>query len=135
MLQAKSRFQTFAIACLAGLLSLAPVTTVAAETKTESETQSETGKDTKQKAAFDEKMNTAVEKWNTLSEAQKDEIYNLLGNKTEAEIQAMQKLAEYGVLTKSDVEIFSSRMNNQLEKIKDSGDFPLFRQHYNKSSK
>jgi len=126
----------FAIVCMIGFVGISPTTTYAAETNTESVKLSETNKSQKDtKAAFEEKMKKANEKWKTLTAKQKEEIYDLLETNLQEQEKLMDKLVEFGVMQKEDVVIFKSRMLDKFNKLKESGEFPLLIQNHNKSSK
>ncbi|MDF2537211.1 MAG: hypothetical protein K0S76_232 [Herbinix sp.] len=126
MYQAKLCF--FAIACMAGLVGFSPVVTLAAETDTESVTLSEKDRDQKDnKSAYKKKMKEANQKWDTLSSKQKEEVYALIENKMKAEINIMDKLVDYGVMTKEDADAIKNHMTAKFKKIKDNGEFPLMR--------
>jgi hypothetical protein len=132
----KSRLCGFAIACMVGLLGTNPITVFAVETNIESETLSDTNKDHKEKkAAYEEKMKKASEKWNTLTVEQKNTVYALLENELQAENKLMDKLVEYGVMEKQDATIMKALMSEKFKKLKESGEFPLSRQKCNKSRK
>jgi ribosomal protein S20 len=132
MLKAK----LFAVACLVGLIGLCPRTAIAADTDTGSKTISE--KDSGQKdrrSSFEEKMQKAAESWNALTKKQKDEIYNLLENSLKSEIKVMDKLVEYGVIGKEDAAAIKANMTDNLKSMKESGEFPFYRQRSPKSKK
>ena len=127
----KSKLSSFAIAGAIGLASLSPITTEAAETKTESTTQTEIKTDCKEckdkKVEFDKKMKAAREKWNALSQTQKDEVYTLLENKIKESNKVLDKLVELKVLDQSDAENLKANQAARYQKMKESGEFPLLR--------
>jgi len=126
----------FAIVCMVGFMGISPITAIAAETNTESVTLSDANKSQKdRKAAFEEKMKKASEKWKTLTAKQKQEIYALLESNMQVEVKLMDKLVEFGVLEKEDVVNFKTHMLDKFNKLKESGEFPLIRQKDNKRSK
>ena len=132
----KTKLSGFAIACIVGLVGLFPVSTFAAETNTESVTLSEKDKSQKEnRAAFDEKMRIANEKWNTLSAKQKNEVYALLESKLKEENRLMDKLVELGVMEKVDADTLKAHMSENFNKVKASGEFPLLRKKCNNKSK
>lgn len=118
------------VAALAVMISgVTPVTASAAETDTGTMTLSEKDKDHKgSRALFEEKVNKAIRKWNTLSADQKNEVYTLLEEESKAQDKVLDKLAELGVMDKKDTERMKSRRADYMKKLKESGDFPLFRQ-------
>ena len=132
----KTKLCGFAIACIVGFVGLFPVFTLAAETNTESVTLSDKDKNHKEnKAAIDEKMRIANEKWNTLSIKQKNEVYTLLEGRMKEENRLMDKLVELGVMEKSDADTMKAHMLEKYNKAKTSGEFPLLRRKCNNKSK
>jgi DNA-binding protein Fis len=131
----KAKLSCFAIACMSGLLMISPLNTFAAETNSESVTLSE-NKNSQQekKAAFEEKMKKASDKWKTLSTKQKDEIYSLIESEMQTETKLMDKLVEFGILEKVDAVTFKAYMLDKYNKMKESGEFPLYQKKGNKSS-
>ncbi|MDF2543086.1 MAG: hypothetical protein K0S47_2804 [Herbinix sp.] len=125
----------FAIACMVGYLGVNPVTAVAAETNTESVTLSDKGKQDEIKSDFYDKMNKALEKWNTLSAKQKEEVYVILETEMKAELKLMDKLVSLGVMPKEDVENYKTNLVEKFTQMRESGDFPFFRQKGHKSRK
>jgi catalase len=124
----RAKIGSLAIACMLGCVSLSPVYAFAAETNTESTTLSEnTEKQKDKKAAFDEAMKQATEKWNSLSASQKAEVYSLIENEMKAEIKLMDKFVEFGIISKDDATAFTARLMERFSKMKDSGEFPLAR--------
>ena len=127
----KAKLSSFAIAGVIGLASLSPITTVAAETKTESTTQTENktdGNDSKEnKAKFDKKMKAAREQWNSLSQKQKDEVYILLENEIKEHNKILDKLVELNLLEQSDADNYKENQATRYQKIKESGEYPLLR--------
>ncbi len=127
----KAKFSSFAIAGVIGLVSLSPITTVAAETKTESTTQAEIKTDCNdckdKKAEFDKKLKEASEKWSSLSQNQKNEVYTLLENKMKENNKVLDKLVELKVLEQSDAENLKANQASIYQKMKESGKFPLLR--------
>lgn len=134
----KAKLCGFAIASMIGITfaSVSPITTFAAETNTESVALSEMSSDQKElKAAFEMKMNKANEKWKSLTTQQKDEIYALIENEVQVEMKLMDKLVEFGVMDKADTTILKTYMMDRFNNLKQSGEFPLYKQKGNKSSK
>jgi ribosomal protein S20 len=125
----KGKLCSIAFAGFIGLASIGPVTIYAAETNTESVTVSETNKKcSESKSAFKEKIKQAKEKWSTLTDAQKQEVYAILEDQMKAESNLMDKLVELGVLEKDDAEMLKSRMTEKFNEMKESGEFPFFQQ-------
>lgn len=128
----KTKFCSFAVAgiiCIMGILGIRSITAFAANTDQEPETFSEINNDKKDhdKAAYKEKMMKAAEKWNALSQKQKDEVYVLLENELQAKGRLMDKLTDLGVMQKTDAEKIKTRMAEHLKKAKESGELPLLK--------
>lgn len=127
----KAKLSSFAIAGVIGLASLSPITTIAAEAKTESTTQAEIktdGNDGKEKKAeFDKKMKAAREKWNSLSQTQKSEVYTLLENEIKEHNKLLDRLVELKLLDQSDADNYKANHAARYQKIKESGEYPLFK--------
>lgn len=130
----KSKLCCFAIAGMLGIAGLSPVTTLAAETTMKTTALSES-KDCKEerKAEFEEKMKTAKEKWNQLTQKQKDEIYTLVEDKMKVESNLMDKLVEFGVIEKTDAANIQKYKEKKFNQLKESGEFPIFRKRGNKN--
>jgi len=128
----KTKLCGFAIAFMVGFLGFSPIAAAAAETNSESVTLSEKKNDQKdqkdKRAAFEEKMKQAREKWNTLTAKQKNEVYTLLENEMMIEKQVLDKLVEFGVMDKNDANNLVNRMTQNYNKAKESGEFPFFKQ-------
>lgn len=124
----KAKLCSFAMISAIGIASLGSITTVAAQTNTDSVTLTENKKDHKdKKAVFEKKMKAAEEKWNTLTQGQKDEVYTLLMTELDNESKVLDKLAELGVLEKSDVDILKAFKIEMYNRLKESGEFPFSR--------
>lgn len=121
----KSKLCGFAFACVLGVFALNPIS-AAAEDNSESLTLSQKNKDQQdQRAAFEDAVKNAIEKWGTLNDKQKAEVYTLLENEMKAEYSLLDKLVELGVFNKEDATFIKERMQEKLNSIKKSGDFPL----------
>lgn len=124
----KAKLCSFAIAGAIGLASLSPVTTIAAETTAESTTQTENKTDHKvKKAEFEKKMKAAREKWNALTQEQKNEIYAMLENEMNEENRILDKLVELGVFEQSDIGSLKEFRLDRYNRMKESGEFPFAR--------
>ena len=131
----KTRLFGFAVACAVAILGVNPVTAFGAETDTQTVTMSE--KDTGRKenqALMEEKINQSIQKWNTLTTAQKNEVYALLEEEQRAQDKLMDKLAALGVLDKNDVTRNKAERAEFLNRLHLSGEFPLLK-HKGKKSK
>lgn len=132
----KAKLCSFAIACMIGSVSINPIATFAAETNTESVTRSETNTNQNdKKAAFEKKIKEANDKWMTLTEKQKEEVYVLIQNEMQIQNTLLDKLVELGVMQKEDAVNMKALMLENFNKVKESGAFPLFQQKRSKSSK
>ena len=69
------------------------------------------------------------EKWDTLSEAQKQEIYDLAEARMNADIGLMQKLAEAGFLDGDHVSERIDRMQERMKQLREAGECPLSMGH------
>lgn len=130
---------SMAIACLVSIIGMSPISTFAAETDSESVTLTETDeiqqdKKEEQKDIFRDKKKEAREKWDTLSEKQKDEVYQLLEKNMKIQYEIMDKLVDLGVLHKEDVTVMKANMAERLERAKEKGEFPLFKEKKRKSN-
>ena len=65
------------------------------------------------------------EKWNALSDEQKQEIYELAETRMNADIGLMQKLAEAGILDGDHVGERIGRMQERMKQIREAGECPL----------
>jgi hypothetical protein len=132
----KVKLCSFAIACMVGIFGFSPVATLAAQTDPESVTLTEADKTQKDKrAAFEEKMKKASEKWNSLTAKQKDEVYAMIESNMKSESKLMDKLVELGVMDKKDAEILKTNMTEKFNEMKQSGDFPFSRKKHKDSNK
>ena len=121
----KSKLCGIVFACVFGIFAMNPMP-AAAEDNSESLTLSQKNKDQQdQRAAFEDAVKNAIEKWGTLNDKQKAEVYTLLENEMKAEYSLLDKLVELGVFAKDDATFIKERMQEKLNSIKKSGDFPL----------
>jgi len=124
----KSKLCGFAIALMIGSVGISPAHAYAAETNTETTELSQ--KDSSQKdnrAAFDEAMQKATDKWNKLTDKQKAEVYALLETEMKDEFKLMDKLVEFGVFGKEDAAFIKTRMQQKFDELQKNGEFPLAR--------
>lgn len=117
---------TFTAALCLGLAFASPVTTFATETNAQTDVLLKDGNH-KNKGNFEEKMRKAKEKWDSLSDKQKEEIYALLENEIQVETKMFNKLVELGVMEKEDAEKSIGYLNECLSKIRKNGTFPFCR--------
>lgn len=131
----KAKLFGLAVACILGSGSI-PITVHAADMQTEAATVSDNDRNQKDnKLSFDETMKKANEKWNALSSSQKEQVYALVENEMNAEMQLFDKMAELGVMEQNDVAMIKNRMQDRLNQLKASGEFPFVRQRGPKRSK
>lgn len=124
----KAKLCSLALAGVIGIAGVTPMTATATETKTESTTQTENNYNHKSKRAeFEKKMKEAKEKWNTLSQGQKDEVYALLENGMNEESKILDKLVELGIFAQADADILKAFKMEKYNALKESGEFPFFK--------
>lgn len=131
----KAKLFGLAVACILGSGSI-PITVLAADMQTESATVSDMDRNQKDnRSSFDDTMRKANEKWNALSDSQKEQVYSLVENEMKAEMQLFDKMAELGVMEKNDVAAIKNHMQDRLNQLRASGEFPFVRQRGPKRSK
>jgi hypothetical protein len=119
-----------------GISGISPIAAHAAETNAQSTTLSEKEQGQKGgRTAFEDAMNKALEKWKTLTDKQKAEVYSLVEDEMKAEMKLLDKLVEHGVMQQKDVTALKNRMQDRFNQLKTSGDFPFVKQKGTKSSK
>ena len=123
----KKELCTFAVALSMGLAVAAPVTTFATETKAQELITNKKEENQKRKGQFEEKMKNAREKWNALSDKQKNEVYGLLEQEVEVETKLFKKLVDFGVMEKEDADKSISYLKDCLKRLKESKEFPFGR--------
>ncbi len=124
----KTRLFGFAVAVMTAMLGIHPVTAFAAKAPAQTEQVSEKEKDQKgNRALFEEKMNNAIKKWDTLTTGQKNEVYALMEHELAAQNKTLDKLADLGVMAKEDAAMIKTERMNRFNKIRESGEFPLMR--------
>jgi len=125
----KAKLCGFAIAGIIGCATFLPMSAYATETNKESVTLSENNNNHKErKAAFEESMKKANEKWNALTVNQKAEIYALIEEEMKAEMRLLDKLVEYEIISKEDASAVKGHLMSRFSEIKKSGEFPFMRQ-------
>jgi DNA polymerase II large subunit len=124
----KARLFGFAIALAVVITGISPVTASAAAADTQTIQMSEKDKDHKgNRALFEEKMNNAIKKWNTLTTEQKKDVYALLEDEIKVQNRLLDKLVKLGVMTKEDAVMLKLERMDRFNKLKESGDFPLMK--------
>ena len=129
----KSKLFGLAIASMVGWLYMSPIDAQASETNSESVTLSESSKDQRdtKPPQYEDSLQKAIDKWSTLTNRQKAEVYALLEKEMKAEIKLVNKLVDLGVLDESDANAITTRMQDKLAELKKSGEFPLSRPRHN----
>lgn len=124
----KAKLCSLAFACIVGLFGFIPIVAYAAETDTETTQLFEKNKDDQDKAkAFEEKMIAATEKWRTLSEKQKNEIYCLMEKEMKAKFKVLDAYVKLGIIVEEDAEHMKMRMKEKFNEIKECGELPLLK--------
>lgn len=122
----KTKLCGFALLCVIGLLGTSPISVLAAETDVGSITLSDRDKDDdEKKSAFKEKWKQAQEKWSSLNDSQKDEVYSLLEKELSAKITVMEKLTSLGIIQKEDFEAMKAHMEEEFKDAKKDREFPF----------
>lgn len=125
----KAKLCSFAIAGLIGCASFLPMSAYATETNNESVTLSEKNDNHKErKAAFEESIKKANQKWNSLTAQQKAEVYALIEDEMKSEMRLLDKLAEFEIISKEDAAAVKGHLMSRFGEIKKSGEFPFMRQ-------
>jgi ribosomal protein S20 len=122
----RSKLCGIAIASMISCFSISPLPVAAAESNTVTVTLSESNRENSQ-TSFDKIMNDANEKWNSLSNKQKSEVYSLIEKEMKAEAKLLDKLVDLGVMNKEDASMLKARMQERFEELKKNGEFPLSR--------
>lgn len=126
----KSKLCSLVIATAIGSIAFVPTKVFAKDTIGTSVIVSENmnqKKDTK--TSFDEKIRKANDVWKSLTNEQRNEIFSMLEEEVNIELNVLNKLVEYGILDKVDGDILSKHLLERFETIKNSEDFPLFRKN------
>lgn len=132
----RTRLFGLAVTAMVAVVGISPVTALAAATDTQTLELSEKDKDHQgNRALFEEKMNNAIKKWNTLTTNQKKDVYTLLENEIKAHNKTSDKLVELGVITKEDAGLMKQERMERFTKLRESGEFPLLKPKGNKRNK
>ena len=119
------------IATAIGSIAFAPTKVLANDNTGVSVIVSEVNNKKDTQASFDEKIKKANDAWKALTDKQRNEIYTMLEEEVNIELNVLNKLVEYGILEKLDADILSKHLLERFETIKKSEDFPLFRKSGN----
>lgn len=68
-----------------------------------------------------------MDKWNKLTDAQKQEIYKIMESRNQADAQLLDKMAELGVMDADAVKEMKAGIDKMYKEIKDKGEFPMMR--------
>ncbi|MBH1940270.1 30S ribosomal protein S20 [Mobilitalea sibirica] len=132
----KTKLCGFALTGLIGFIGLSPITAYAGDMSTKSITLSEKDQNNQdKKTAMKEKVQKAREKWNTLTDKQKDEVYLLMEKEMQSKLNLMDKLVKLGVMDKDEVDRLKVRMTEKFNHMKESGEFPFPRKSSHKNSR
>jgi hypothetical protein len=132
----KTRLFGMVIALAVAITGMSPVSAFAATADTETVELSEKDKDHKgNRALYEEKMNNAIKKWNTLTTEQKKDVYALLENEIKAQNRILDKLVDLEVMIKEDAERLKAERMVRFSKLKESGDFPFMKLKGSKKDK
>ncbi len=135
----KTRLFGFAIAFMMAIAGVSPAAAFAAATDTDTQTVTQSDKDHEHKggnrALFEERVNKAIQKWDTLTADQKNEVYALLEEEMKAQNKVMDKMVQLGVMDKADAAKIQSERTERFEKLRKSGEFPLMRHKGKKKCK
>lgn len=107
-------------------------TTTAATTTTTPGMWNRTNLTVEQKAAMEEQRqlqmeqrDAALAKWNALTDAQKNEIYDLTEKASAIESQIIDKYLEYGIVDQTTADNIKTRMNERNAQMRTDGQFPM----------
>ncbi len=81
------------------------------------------------------KMQESQKKWSALTDAQKNEIYDLVDKQIDIKIQTIDRMATNGVIDKDTADKMKSGLTERKVNMRKSGAMPLFgfgKRHYQK---
>ena len=122
----KYRLCLVALTLAMSLMVVQPVSVLAADTQTEEVDQK--GPNDKMGASYE----AALDKWNKLSDAQKQEVYAILKNKQKADMEVLDKLASLGVIEKTEATVMKAGLEKIYKNMIEKGQFPIMKPHRNK---
>ncbi|MDP4163444.1 MAG: DUF2680 domain-containing protein [Bacillota bacterium] len=86
-----------------------------------------------QKAQFEakrqemmQKMQDAQKKWAAMTDAQKNEIYDLMDKQIDAKLQTIDKLSASGVIDKDTADKMKAKLTERKAQMRTSGEMPMF---------
>lgn len=130
----KAKLLSFAVLCMLGLGSMNPGSALANDTQIKSIQESNNSRKDN-RTSFDEIMKNANDKWNSLDNKQKEQIYDLVEKELKVEMELLDKLVDLGVMNKNDVALIKNNMQIRMDNLRSSGRFPFARQRNPKGSK
>jgi|GEM_PF-4006201 len=71
-----------------------------------------------------QEMQQLHEKWDALTDRQRNAVYKLFAQKGKAEIALMDEYATLGLISEDEAEEYAARVKNWLEALKESGKLP-----------
>lgn len=77
-----------------------------------------------QKAEWKAKIENSQKKWSEMTDAQKNEIYELMDKQIDTKIQLIDKYAEDGIIDKETADKMKARLTESKTKIRESGKMP-----------
>ncbi len=73
------------------------------------------------------KIQDSQNKWSTLTNAQKNEIYALMDQQIDIKIQTIDKYLEDGVIDKDSADKIKAKLSEHKAKMRESGKMPMIR--------
>ncbi len=68
--------------------------------------------------------NNPQERWETLSEQEKNQVYEIMDKRARTELELLEKYAQLGLIEEKKVEEIHRQLEKRLEEMKKSGLFP-----------
>ena len=118
----KAKLCLVALTLALGLAIVQPTAVLA--TNTESTEEKKPNCDRKRNQDF---YKDAMDKWNKLTDQQKQEIYKIMESRNKADAQMLDKMAEFGVVDTDVVKQIKAGMDKMYKDMKDKGEFPIMR--------
>lgn len=129
------KYQKLVVAAMAALMLTVSSTSVVLASDTTQTEKDKKGPTEEEKQQWKERMNQAISKWESLSEEQKQEVYQLYDSQREMMNQIMDKYVELGIMNKEDAAKFKQHMEEQAKSMKENGKLPLERPQRPKGNK
>lgn len=118
----KQRLCLVALTLVLGLTIVQPTAVFATNTQTEQEDTT-----TSRNNDSADRYQQSVDKWNKLTDSQKQEVFSILANRQKADIALLDKLVELGVIEKADADSMKSGLNRMYKEMTEKGEFPIMR--------